>query len=126
MRIRTDLNKLNDTDIYSLLLFTLYKLVDVPEYSAVSELIYVLDRPNFLKLCEYFGGVTITIPTISQLKTLTQALLLYQYVVIDNLEYDVAIEKLSPEIEDMKELKTCYNKIADVLANYKFSVRKHL
>ena len=84
--IKQNLDNLKSADIYSMILFALYKLIDIPEYSALSELAYVLDRKNLLNLCEYFGGITIKIPTIDELTELTDALLLYQYVKIDKLK----------------------------------------
>ena len=88
MSIKEELNKLRTNDTYSLILFVLYKLRDIPEYSGVSELAYTLDENNFLNLCEYFGGLTITIPTIKEIRDIVDALLLYQYVDIKrNLIY---------------------------------------
>ena len=52
------------------------KIKDLPEYSTLSELAYILDKKSLLKLCEYFGGITMTIPTIEDLENLTKSLLL--------------------------------------------------
>jgi hypothetical protein len=49
----------------------------VPDYMVLSELVYVLDKDNLLKLCEYFGGSTIKIPTIKELESIVYSLLLY-------------------------------------------------
>ena len=64
---KTDITTLKDIDIYSLSMFVLYKLTEIPEYSAISELPYVLDKDNMLRLCEYFGGRALTIPTADAL-----------------------------------------------------------
>ena len=66
--IREQLDSLKVTDIYSLILFTLYKLKDIPEYSTLSELAYILDKKSLLNFFEYFGGTTITIPTLKDFK----------------------------------------------------------
>ena len=58
--IREALNRLNKTDVYSMLLFIIYKMRELPEYSTLSELIYVLDNENFIKFLNYYGGKTIT------------------------------------------------------------------
>lgn len=126
MRIRTELNKLQECDIYSLLLFSLYKLKDAPEYSSLSELVYVLDKTNFLRLCEYFGGTTIRIPTIQEITILTESLLLYSYTHIDNMSYTDALNKLAESSNNITEVKTYYNKLLQVLQNYKFEPRKAL
>ena len=75
-RIREELTKLKDVDVYSLILFVLFKARNVPELASLSELAYVLDKDNLLKLCEYFGGQTITIPTITELEELVYSLVL--------------------------------------------------
>ena len=49
-KVQESLQTLNKTDVYSLLLFTLYKMHDIDEYSSLSELCYVLDNDNLIKL----------------------------------------------------------------------------
>lgn len=123
MGLKAELDKLHDTDIYSLLLFVLYKMRDLSEYSVLSELVYVLDKDSLLKLCEYFGGLTITIPTINELEILVYTLALYQYINFDNIEYDEAIQLLKCKQDDLKLIKKCYIKLAEVLDKYKFESR---
>ena len=77
MKTTQELNNLKSQDIYSLILFALYKLREIPEYSTLSELAYIVDKENLLKLCEYFGGTTIHIPTIDELESILYSLLLY-------------------------------------------------
>lgn len=125
MSIKNNLDMLKQQDIYSLMLFTLYKLIGTPEYSSLSELVYVLDRDNLLNLCEYFGGQTITIPTIDELKDLTNALLLYQYVKIDKMDYDKAIELIKNDSNNIKKIKSIYNTLCDILNNYNFNPREN-
>ena len=79
MTIKEELSKLKTMDVFSLLLFILYKVRDIDEYSTISELAYVLDKDNLLKLCEYFGGLTITIPTIDELENIINSLLVCKY-----------------------------------------------
>lgn len=124
MNIKKELNNLKSTDIYSLMLFALYKMIKIPEYSSLCELIYILDKENFLHLCEYFGGCTIKIPTIHELESLTYALLLYQYVKIDNIPYDEAIKLIGHESAELREVKSNYNKICEVLQNYNFDTNR--
>ena len=62
--LRKELDNLKMTDTFSLILFVLYKIRDVKEYSTLSELAYILDKDALLNLCEYFGGMSIKIPTI--------------------------------------------------------------
>ena len=53
----------SDEGLYSLAMMFLYILKDDPEYAALSQLSYILDRKNFDKFIDYFGGSTIKVPT---------------------------------------------------------------
>lgn len=121
MRVKEDIAKLNEVDSYSLILFVLYKLKDIPEYSAISELAYVLDKDNLLRLCEYFGGLTIKIPTIDEFEEIIHSLLLYQYVDIDGKSFDEALKLLGNRATDIRIIKKNYNKIKQILENYTFN-----
>ena len=72
------LEELDKKDIYSLILFILYRLKEIPEYSTLSELVYILDNENFIKLINYYGGKTIRIPKVDELSTILDALLVYE------------------------------------------------
>ena len=78
--IKASLNSLHLSDVYSLMLFLLYKVQDVPEYAVLSELCYLLDGSNITRLFTYFAGKTVTFPTEEEFVILVNALLLYQYV----------------------------------------------
>lgn len=121
--IKNELSKLKTTDIFSLLLFILYKIRDVEEYSTISELAYVLDKENLLNLCEYFGGITLTIPTIDELESILNSLLIYQYVNIDGYSYNEAIKKIGFDSHQLRKIKKDYNKIVTVLDKYTFKPR---
>ena len=120
------IKSLKETDTYSLILFCLYKLIEIQEYSSLSELVYVLDKPNLLNLCEYFGGQTITIPTIDELETLTYSLLLYQYVNVEGKDYVEALELIGHESQDLRRVKKFYSKLCDVLSKYDFKPRENM
>ena len=121
--IKNELSKLKTTDIFSLLLFILYKIRDVEEYSTISELAYVLDKENLLNLCEYFGGITLTIPTIDELESILNSLLIYQYVNIDGCSYNEAIKKIGFDSHQLRKIKKDYNKIVTILDKYTFRPR---
>lgn len=118
-KIVESLNALNKTDVYSLLLFTLYKMKEVPEYSTLSELCYILDGDNLSKFLSYFGGMTIKVPTLRDMRLLLQGLLLYQYVNIEEGDYNEALKALVDEFSE-EEIKTVYDKIVEVTKNYDF------
>lgn len=115
------LNTMNEEDVYSLVLFALFKLKDIPEYSSISELSYLLDSKNLLNLLEYYGGTTIRIPTIKEFKLVIQGLLLYQYTQVSNLKYEEAIKLIDLSCCSKKEVNECYNKLLEILSNYEFS-----
>ena len=94
MRLKEELQKFKETDMYSLILFTLFKIKDIPEYSTLSELVYILDKDSLLKLCEYYGGLTIKIPTIEDLEGLVYSLVLYEAVDIKQQSFDEALKEI--------------------------------
>lgn len=122
-RIREELTKLKDVDVYSLILFVLFKARNVPELASLSELAYILDKDNLLKLCEYFGGQTITIPTITELEELVYSLVLYQYVDIDGMPYEEAIKIIGHKRVELRTVKSNYTKLKQVLDTYRFTPR---
>lgn len=126
MAIKNELQKLKTIDIWSLMLFVLYNFQQIPEYSTLSELAYVLDQKSLLKLCEYFGGQTIKIPTIDQLEETIYAMLLYQYVDIEKISESEAITLLNADKSKHTAIKTCYKTLKSVLSNYKITPREHL
>ena len=123
MAIKNELEKLKQIDIWSLMLFVLYNFQKIPEYSSLSELAYVLDQKNLLKLCEYFGGQTLTIPTIDQLEETIYAMLLYQYIDIEKIEEKDALESLHVDKSKEKMIKNCYRSLKYVLSNYDITPR---
>ena len=123
MKIKDELLKLKDTDIYSLILFALYKIHDLPEYSTLSEMAYLLDKESLLKLCEYFGGLTIKIPTVDELESLVYSLVLYQWVNIDGMSYDKAVEQIGCKSSELRAIKSQYLEMCKILDNYTFNPR---
>ena len=115
------LEMLKVNDIYSLMLFAIYKMKDIPEYSTLSELSYVLKKDSLLNFLEYFGGMTITVPTITELKTVIKALLLYQYVKLENIEYNKAVKLIDLEEIKLKEIKKYFCVISDILDKHEFT-----
>lgn len=119
--IRKELDNLKMTDTFSLILFALYKIRDVDEYSTLSELAYILDKDSLLNLCEYFGGLTIRIPTIEEIDSIVNSLLLYQYINIDGYSYKEAVNKIGFESFQLRKIKKDYNNICSILNNYSLS-----
>lgn len=121
MKISTELDALRDNDIYSLMLFALYKSSELPEQSALSQLAYILDKENLLKLCEFYGGLTIKIPTIEELETLVYSLLVFQQVDIEHKQLEEVLYSIKLKGLDVDEIETSYSLIKDLLKDYKFN-----
>lgn len=116
--IRSNLDKLQMSDTFSLILFALYKIRDVDEYSTLSELAYILDKNSLLSLCEYFGGLTIKIPTIQELEDLVNSLLLYEYIDIEHMSFEEAVKKIGLESYETRSARKNYNELSKVLEKY--------
>ena len=117
--IKATLNSLQLSDIYSLMLFIMYKVQDIPEYAVLSELCYLLDGSNLTRLMTYFAGKTITIPTEEEFAIVTSALLMYQYINIDGESYANAQAKLNDLTAKQKDKASeLYLKILPIMRQY--------
>lgn len=122
--IVTNLNEYKYEDIYTLMLFVLSELRNVPEYKTLSECTYILDKNSLVKFFQYFGGMTITVPTIDDLQLVIDTLLLYQYINKEGLEFEEAMKILKEcngpyKVHD-NEIKSCYSKLVQILSKYDF------
>lgn len=118
------INNLKKDDVTSLLLFALYKIKEIPEYSTLSELAYLLDEKSLGNLLDYYGGMTIRIPTKQELKVVSSALLVYQFTKIDNIKLTSALKIIGEENSiPQRELLDIYSKLVGVLDNYEFKTK---
>lgn len=104
MTKNSDIDKLKDNDILSIALFALYKMRELPEYSTLCELSYVVDKDSLLSLCEFFGGMTIKIPTIKELKVVLYAMSIY--------------------VQTQKRVRDCESALKSVPKQYRRDVRR--
>lgn len=117
--IKENLDTLHLSDVYSLMLFVLYKVQEIPDYAILSELCYLLDGSNLNRLFTYFAGQTVTFPTKADMTILTNALLLYQYVQVDGLTYPEGEAKLEGlKASERKKVLDLYVKLLPIMANY--------
>ena len=117
--IKKDLNSLHLSDIYSLMLFILFKVQEVPEYAVTSELCYLLDGANMTRLLTYFAGKTVTFPTEAEMTVVTNALLMYQYINIDGETFTAAQNKLGELTKKEKDRVTeLYVKLLPIMKQY--------
>ena len=117
--IKSKLDSLHLSDIYSLILFVMYKIQDIPEYAMLSELCYLLDGANLTRLLTYFAGKTITIPTEDEFANMSKALLLYQYVNIEGKSLTEAYSNLKDTTPKQKEqISDIYLKLIPIMNKY--------
>lgn len=116
--IKKDLNNLHLSDIYSLILFIMYKIQDIPEYAILSELSYLLDGANLTRLLTYFAGRTITIPTEEEFTNMSNALLLYQYVNIEGKSLTEALTSIKATPKQKEQITDIYLKVIPIMNNY--------
>jgi hypothetical protein len=117
--IKKNLNNLHLSDIYSLMLFILFKVQEIPEYALTSELCYLLDGSNMTRLLTYFAGKTVTFPTESEMTVVTNALLMYQYINIDGETFTAAQNKLGKlSKKEKEEVTELYVKILPIMKQY--------
>ena len=117
--IKKSLNSLHLSDIYSLMLFIIYKVQDIPEYAVLSELCYLLDGSNLTRLLTYFAGRTITFPAEDDFTILANALLLYQYINIEGKSLTDAQAQLEDITQKQREKITeLYLKILPIMKQY--------
>lgn len=115
-----NLELLNVNDVYSLILFIVFQLKKIPEYSTLSDLAYILDRKSFLNFIEYYGGTTITIPKMSEVNDIINALWIYQRVNIEGMDMTDAMKEIGIDKNKIEITKTIYVKVCDILKAYNF------
>ena len=117
--IKKNLIALVLSDIYSLMLFFLFKIQNIPEYAVTSELCYLLDGANMTRLLTYFAGRTITFPTEAEMTIVTNALLMYQYINIDGDTFTAAQNKLEKLTKKQKDKVTeLYVQLLPIMKQY--------
>ena len=114
------LEELDKKDIYSLILFILYRLKEIPEYSTLSELVYILDNENFIKLINYYGGKTIRIPKVDELSTILNALLVYEREQNTDLPLSDICKDIGISKQEIPEILKILQLIPQLIDNYDF------
>ena len=114
------LEELDKKDIYSLILFILYRLKEIPEYSTLSELVYILDNENFIRLINYYGGKTIRIPKVDELSTILNALLVYEREQNTDLPLSEIFNDIGISKKEIPEILKILQLIPQLIDNYDF------
>jgi hypothetical protein len=117
--VKANLNSLHLSDIYTLMLFAMYKMKEIPDYAVLSELCYLLDGSNLTRLLTYFAGRTITFPAAEDFTIMSNAMLLYQYVNIDGESLANAQTKLNVESKKLRDKITdLYLQLLPIMKDY--------
>ena len=117
------LDRLNEMQIYTLVLFALYNFKKDDNYLAASELACVLDSDNFIKFISHFGGTTITIPTLDDIAVMVKALLIYQLVNLEKNDFDSIVDSVSKASNiSVHNLSKAYNSLLNTLDTYNFNI----
>ena len=118
--IKKSLDELKTTDVYSMVLFALYQLGNDTQYSTLSELVYILDKKSLFNFLECYGGMTIKVPTVKELKIIVNALLLYELVQLEGISIEEAYQQIDAEEFHFKDIKDVYLKVCSILEKYDF------
>ena len=115
------LEQLDKKDISSLILFTIFKLKDQPQYTTLSELIYLLDEKSFSNLLNYFGGKTIKIPTVQEFNDLLSALLVLEQKENTDLSDEEIFNELNIKKTNRDTVMNNINVISKIIEDYDFA-----
>lgn len=119
--VNKKINSLKTKDVYSILMFLLFRAEEIPEYAVLSRLAYVMNKEVLLTLCELFGGMTIKIPTMDELEKLLTAMTIYSRVDLDKEDkeqvFEEITEKYKNKIPPMTIIKL-YEQLHDIMENY--------
>ena len=118
-------SKMQEQDVYSIICSFLYDLKNIPEYTTLSELCYLLDVESFLKLIKYFGGQTVTVPTKEELVDTIQVLLLFQYYEVEHRPWKDAVTLAGFDSNRGKGAGNKLNRLKETLEKYNFGNRNY-
>ena len=116
-QLTRDVSKLKEDDVINVLLYAIYKLTNDPEYSAISELAYVLDKDSLYKLCATFGGATIKIPPLSLCKNITKALLIVE-LMQKGETFEEAYSDADVNVRDKSEVVKIVDQLVEIVNSY--------
>lgn len=114
-----DLTDLAVSDVYSLAMFLMFKFKEIPQYSTLSELPYLLKKEDLFHFLNYYGGKTIKIPTHEEFARFLKLILFYQYYKVEGRTAEESL-KLSRSTERLNVLRLKSDRISEVLQQYDF------
>ena len=121
--ITKSLNAMDEKDVYSLMLFILFCMKNVPEYAVLSELVFAVDRENLMNLLSIFGGTTIRIPTVHEMNVILSGMIAYTMCTFDGADLSDAVKEAKRPDVTTKEIMEVYETVSEVMKNYDFELR---
>ena len=115
--IKDSIEALTENDAINLVLYSIYLISKDPEYSTIGELIYTLDKDNFYKFISEFGGTTIKVPTLDELRSSLKALMIYQEVELGSTLSE-AIKNHEVSANERKYILQMYEIISNLMENH--------
>lgn len=116
---------LKKEDAYSIATALLYSLKDIPRYSTTSELFYILDYDNFIRMIKYFGGQEIRIPTSDEIGQMLKVLLVYQYYEVEELPWQTSLHKAEISIEESSAYRARLTHLKKLLSQQEIGGRDY-
>lgn len=123
--IPINLDGLSREDVFAVATALLYSLKDHPQYSIVSELFYILDYDNFIRLIKYFGGCEIRIPSSEEINNTLKLLLLYQYREVEEFSWEDSLKKAGIPESDSRSARTKLNSLIRILKSQEVGGRNY-
>lgn len=123
--IPVNLDGLKKEDVFSVASALLYSLKDYPQYSTISELFYILDYDNFIKLIKYYGGTTLRIPSSDEINETLKLLLLYQYREVEELSWEESLKKSGIPSEESRSCRTKLNRLKSMIDSQEVGGRSY-
>lgn len=117
-QITKDLNLLKEEDLITIILYCLYKFTKNPDYAAISELAYTVDKDSLYKLCATFGGCTIRIPTLNEYREIVKVMFIFDLMNSDGLSFNEACEKADVSDNEISTISEIYSIMSEVLDSY--------
>ena len=122
LKLKKWLTNLDEEDVSSALLFSLYKLHNDPKYSTLSELPYIIDgsRHDLLKFLSYYEGKTITIPSANDYRTMIAAARVWEAVEFEGTDLNVALRVIATGDLDKAKVLEFYETLSTVMETCNF------
>lgn len=112
-------------DIYAVLCGYLFEFKELPEYSVLCELAYLVDSDSFANLIKYFEGQTVKIPTREEFQSAIRTLLLLQHYEVEKRPWKESLKLAGFQSSEGRAAQNRLNKLKETLTNYNYGNRNY-